>query len=140
MLSIRLSRVGKSSQPSFRVIVQEHTSSPKGKFLESLGNYQPALATKPVKFNVERIQYWISKGAQPSETVAALLKKEGVDGMEKFIKERTQTKKSKKAPAEEKAAPQAAAPAPVAEAAPAEEAPVVAETPAEAPAEETPAA
>lgn len=102
------------------------------------------MATKPVKFNVERIQYWISKGAQPSETVATLLKKEGVAGMEKFIKERTQAKKSKKAPAEEKAAPQAAAPAPVAEAAPAEpveapapaeEAPVVAE----APAEETPA-
>lgn len=90
------------------------------------------MATKPITFNVERIQHWISKGAQPSETVAALLKKEGVNGMDKFIKERTQTKKSKKAPVEPKAAPQAAAP--VAEAPAAEEAP-----PAEAPTEETPA-
>lgn len=92
------------------------------------------MPTKPITFNVERIGYWISKGAQPSETVAALLKKEGVNGMEKFIKERTQTKKSKKAPAEPKAAPQAAAPAPVAEAPVAEEAPAT-----ETAAEETPA-
>jgi len=116
LLTIRLRRVGKHAQPSFRVILQEHTSSPKNKAIEELGYYKPA--ANPIEFSVkmEKIKYWISKGAKPSDTVAVLLKKEGVDGMDKFISPRNKQRKRKgEQPAEAAApapAPKAAAPAP----------------------------
>lgn len=114
MLTIRLRRVGKHAQPSFRVILQEHTSSPKNKAIEELGFYKPA--ANPVEFSVkmDKVKHWISVGAQPSDTVAVLLKKEGVEGMEKFISPRNKQKKGK---GEEKA-PAAAPVAPAAPAAP----------------------
>ena len=132
MLKIRLSRTGKKSQPSFRVVVQEHTAPIKGKFVESLGVYRPSSTPKEIKIDLERAKYWISVGARPSDTVAVLLKKEGVDNMDKFIAPRDKKRKKKKEVPEEEV--KAAAPAPAAEA-PAEEA--KAEEPAaEAPAEE----
>lgn len=132
--------------------MQEHTSPIKGKFVEKVGYYRPTANPKEFNINLERVKYWLSVGAQPSDSVAVLLKTEGVEGLEKHISPRDKAKKKKKAVEEKPAAPAAAAPAPVAEApvaeaAPAEEAPVeeaapVAETPAaeEAPAEEAPAA
>ncbi|MDP2647830.1 MAG: 30S ribosomal protein S16 [Candidatus Yanofskybacteria bacterium] len=71
MLKIRLQRIGKRGQAYFRVIVVEHTKKPKGEFLELLGTYDPHLK----KFNAkkERIEYWISKGAQTSPTANNLL-------------------------------------------------------------------
>lgn len=132
MLKIRLSRVGKKHQPSFRVVVQEHTSAVKGKFIEELGYYRPATKDKELVFNLERVSYWIGNGAQPSDSVAVLLKKQGVSGMEKFIALRNRQKKSKKVveaakPAATPAAPAAAeAPATPAEAPAAPESPVAA--------------
>ena len=69
MLTIRLTRVGKTKQPSYRFIVSEKTHDPWGKALEILGTYQPLM--NPAKFDVdkERVAYWISKGAQCSDTV-----------------------------------------------------------------------
>ena len=96
MLKIRLSRTGKKSQPSFRVVLQEHTASAKGKFIESFGYYHPATDPKIFKVDLERIKYWFSVGAQPSDAVAVLLKNEGVEGMEKFIAPRDKQKKKKK--------------------------------------------
>lgn len=125
MLKIRLSRTGKKSQASYRLLLQEHTSAVKGKFLEVLGHYTPTTKEKVFSFDGERVKYWLSVGAQPSDSVAALLKRNGVEGMEKFMEPRNKKRKSKKAPAEEPApAPVAAAPAPeevVAEEAPAAE-------------------
>lgn len=130
MLNIRLSRVGKNRQPSFRVVVQEHTAAVKGKFIEALGFYRPAINPKEFKVNVDRIKYWLSVGAQPSDTMAVLLKKEGVEGLDRYIAPRDRKRKSKsEAPAEK---PAAAPQAPKAEAK--VEAPAPAEQPAETPA------
>lgn len=73
MLTIRLSRTGKSKEPHFRLIISEKTKDPWGDFLEILGHYNPR--TNPATFDVkeDRLKYWISKGAQVSDTVYNLL-------------------------------------------------------------------
>lgn len=101
MLMIRLQRAGRRNEPHFRIVVTEKTTSPRGKYLESLGFVNPLEKKRSV--DKERALYWISKGAQPSDTVRNLLVSEKVLNMLKVPKH----KKSKKAPA----APQAAAPA-----------------------------
>lgn len=75
MLKIKLTRRGKRHQPVYRVIVAEAKSKRDGKYLESLGHYDPNPNPVVVKIDKERYQYWIGKGAQPTETVANLFKK-----------------------------------------------------------------
>lgn len=113
MLRIRLTRTGKKSQPSFRIVVAEHSKPVKGKYIENLGYYLPARSPKEFKFNQERISYWIKQGAKPSDTLATLLKSNGMSGMEQYITYRTDKKAVKK-----KGGDTASTPAP-AEAAPA---------------------
>lgn len=67
MLKIRLSRIGKRGQAYFRVIVVEHTKKPKGEYLELLGTYNPH--EKVLNVKKDRVEYWVSKGAQTSPTV-----------------------------------------------------------------------
>ena len=97
MLKIRLTRTGKTQQESFRIVVAEHSNAVKGKYLELVGTYNPA--TQPKQFNVkkDRVEYWISKGAQPSDTVAVILKKNGFANMEKYIGTRDKHRKGKNA-------------------------------------------
>lgn len=121
MLVLRLQRTGRKNLPSYRIVAAEKARPVKGKFLEILGHYLPARTTPEIKVDTDRATHWISKGAIPSDTVARLLSKQGMKGMEKYM-ERYTKKRSKKAPAEEPAAPAASAPAPVA-AEPAPEAP-----------------
>lgn len=128
MLAIRLSRTGKKSQPSFRVVLQEHTASAKGKFLEILGHYRPTENPKTFVIKEDRVKHWLSVGARPSDTMAVLLKGAGLEGMEKFIEPRDKKRKSKKETPKEEVKAQPAAPK---EESKAEEAPV--ETPAEEP-------
>jgi len=71
MLSIRLTRTGKKKYPVYSLIVTEKTRDPWGKYTEKLGIYNPHTKTSDIK--AERVQYWISKGAQPSETAHNLL-------------------------------------------------------------------
>lgn len=71
MLVIRLQRVGKKNQPSYRIVLAESTAPVKGKFIEILGNYNPRLKTKA--FEKDRILHWLSKGAKASPTVHNLL-------------------------------------------------------------------
>jgi small subunit ribosomal protein S16 len=124
MLVLRLQRTGRKNLASYRLVVAEKARAAKGKFLEILGHYLPQQNPKVFKVEQDKVSAWISKGAIPSETVARLLKREGMKGMEKYIT-RYAKQKSKNAP-EEVAAPAAAAPAaPVAEA-PAAEAPAAA--------------
>lgn len=78
MLTIRLQRNGKKGQPSYRLIISEKAKATNSSVLEYLGYYQPANKNKTLELNKERIQYWISKGAQTSETVNNLLVKEGI--------------------------------------------------------------
>jgi small subunit ribosomal protein S16 len=109
LLKIRLSRSGKKGQPSFRVLVQEHTSAVKGgRVVEEIGYYLPA--TNPKVFNVkkERVTYWMGVGAKPSPSLAVLLKKDGFSDMEKYLEPAKKKAKKKKAPAEEPAPSQAA--------------------------------
>ena len=67
MLMIKLSRFGKKKQPTFRLLVVEKAKDPWGDFLENLGNYNPR--TKKAELKVERIKYWLSVGAQPTDSV-----------------------------------------------------------------------
>lgn len=133
MLVIRLTRTGKKNQPSYRVVVTEKTNPVKGKFLEILGHYNPRLKEKSL--DGERIKYWISKGAQVSDTVHNLLVNEKVIDAAK-VKAWRPKKKTQEA---NKAAAAAKAEAlKIEEAAPAEEAKE--EVPAEEPAKEEPVA
>lgn len=96
MLAIRFSRIGKKEQPSFRLIVQEKTSSPKRDALDIVGYYHPSKQPKLVKLEKEKIEKWIKNGARPSDSVASLLKKNGFANMDKFIGPRDKKLKSKK--------------------------------------------
>lgn len=73
MLSIRLSRVGKRKQPFYRLIVTDRARDPWGKSLEILGNFNARTQPATLNFKVERIKYWLSKGAQATDTVWNLL-------------------------------------------------------------------
>src|SRR3984957_17898675 len=77
MLKIRMQRVGRINQASYRIVVTEHTASPKaGKFVEKLGTYNPH--TKARTLDEARVKYWISVGAQPSATMHNMLIGAGV--------------------------------------------------------------
>lgn len=110
MLVIRLSRIGKKGQPHFRLIVQEKTLSPKKKAVEILGNYAPAHTPKMIELKDERIKHWIKMGAQPSDTVAALLKKKGFANMDQYLAPRNKQRKSTKDTGKEEAPEKSKAP------------------------------
>lgn len=145
MLVIRLQRTGRRNQVAYRIVVAEHSAPVKGRVVDSVGMYNPS-EQKKINFDAAKIEDWISKGAKPSDTVASLLKANGMKGMEKFVGRRD-LKRAKKNPSEEEQAAAEAAAAPAAEEGDAEEAPAPAEEPAaeaapaeeSAPAEEAPA-
>lgn len=72
---IRMKRVGAKNAPYFRIVVADSRSPRDGKFIEEIGTYQPLKPGENYKLDLERAKHWISKGAQPSETVASFLKK-----------------------------------------------------------------
>jgi small subunit ribosomal protein S16 len=72
---IRMKRVGAKNAPVFRIVVADGRSPRDGKFIELLGTYQPRKKGDNYTLNLERAKYWLSKGAQPSETVASFIKK-----------------------------------------------------------------
>ena len=76
MLNIRLNRVGRKNKAYFRVVVQEHTVAPGGRHVEVLGSYDPH--AKQAVLKTDRIAYWLSQGAQLSDTMHNLLVREGV--------------------------------------------------------------
>jgi len=83
MLKIRFLKVGKKNQPVFRIVVTDKKNPPQaGRFLEILGNYNPI--TKHKNLKSERIKYWLSNGAQPSESVHNLLVREKIIKGEKI--------------------------------------------------------
>jgi small subunit ribosomal protein S16 len=75
MLSIRLRRTGTTKRPYYRVVVADSRAWRDGRFLEVLGHYDPRRNPAVVKIDSERAQFWIGKGARPSETVRSLLKR-----------------------------------------------------------------
>ncbi len=77
---IRLKRIGRRHRPAYRLTVVDGRKQRDGRVLEELGAYDPLCADEErvVNFNRERIEYWLSVGALPSETVGRLLKKQGI--------------------------------------------------------------
>jgi small subunit ribosomal protein S16 len=73
-VSIRLRRTGSTRKPSYRVVVADSRSPRDGRFIEILGHYNPLTSPPTVKINREKVQSWIAKGAQPSNTVKKLIK------------------------------------------------------------------
>lgn len=79
MLSIRLRRTGAAKRPYYRVVVADSRATRDGRFVEVLGHYDPRPDPAVVKIDTERANYWLSKGAQPSDTVRSLLKRSPVE-------------------------------------------------------------
>jgi small subunit ribosomal protein S16 len=75
LLRIRLTRMGAKKKPFYRVVVSEQRQARDGSFVEIVGHYNPRTNPPSIELNHERVQYWMDRGAQPSETVSSLLKK-----------------------------------------------------------------
>lgn len=75
MVRLRLSRVGAKKKPHYRIVAADARSPRDGRFIEKLGFYNPTTNPKMLQVNLERVDYWISMGAQPSDTVGHLIKR-----------------------------------------------------------------
>ncbi len=75
MLKIRLRRAGSRQDPSYRVVVSDSRSTPRGSFLASLGDYDPCTEPVTIRIDVAKAEEWIRQGAHASETVKSLLEK-----------------------------------------------------------------
>ena len=78
MVTMRLSRIGSKKRPYYRIVVIDKRRARNGRFLEVLGQYNPIANPVQMEINSERAQYWLSKGAQPSETVQSILRKKEI--------------------------------------------------------------
>lgn len=78
MLVIRLSRTGKSKQPQYRIVVQEHTQDPWAPAQEVVGTFNPRTEPKTLELKKDRIEFWLSKGAKPSATLHNIFVDEGI--------------------------------------------------------------
>ena len=73
-VKIRLKRIGTKNTPVFRIVVADSRSPRDGKFIEELGTYHPEKKGSNFTLDLDRARYWVSHGAQPSETVASFIK------------------------------------------------------------------
>jgi small subunit ribosomal protein S16 len=74
-VKIRMKRIGAKNKPAFRIVVADSRSPRDGKCIEELGTYQPLKKGDNVTLDLERARYWVSQGAQPSDTVASFIRK-----------------------------------------------------------------
>jgi small subunit ribosomal protein S16 len=77
MVTIRLARAGATKRPFYHIVVTDSRNRRDGRFIERIGFFNPVAGDKvaePTRINMERVQYWLSRGAQPSERVAQLIK------------------------------------------------------------------
>lgn len=77
MVKIRLRRMGAKKRPFYRVVVADSRSPRDGRFIESVGHYNPLTEPATIVLNQEKIGYWISKGAQPTDVVRKLIDRAG---------------------------------------------------------------
>jgi len=136
-MKIRLARGGSKKRPFYRIVAADSRMPRDGRYIERLGTYNPLLpkdSEERVKMNMERVQHWLEKGAQPTDRIARMLEAAGVrEKAERSNPQKGEPGEKAKARAEEKAAKDAE---PEEEEAPAEEAPVEEAAAEEAPAEE----
>ena len=78
MVAMRLTRIGSKKRPYYRIVVIDKRKARNGRFLEVLGQYNPLANPAQVELNSERAQYWLSKGAEPSDTVRSILRKKEI--------------------------------------------------------------
>jgi len=78
LLRIRLRRTGKKKQPSYRLVVADSRAPRDGNFVETIGLYDPLTDPPTIRIKEDRARDWMSKGAQPSETVAKLMRRQGI--------------------------------------------------------------
>ena len=76
MLAIRLMRMGAKKSPSYRVVVKEKLSKRDGAYVENVGFYNPTRDPAEVRLDLERVNYWIERGAQPTDTVRDLIRQQ----------------------------------------------------------------
>lgn len=81
-VKIRLNRFGAKKNPFYRIVVADSRAPRDGRFIEILGNYDPAKTPAAINVNEEKVLEWLGKGAQPTDTVRSLLSKQGI--MAKF--------------------------------------------------------
>jgi small subunit ribosomal protein S16 len=74
LLAISLMRTGAKKKPSYRIVVKEKRSKRDGAYLENLGTYSPTRPSGDINLKLDRVRYWIQKGAQPTQTVDRLIK------------------------------------------------------------------
>ena len=82
MVKIRLRRMGMKKQPSYRIVIADSRAPRDGKYIESIGFYNPRTEPPTIQINEERALYWLGVGAQPTDSVVRLLEKTGI--MQKF--------------------------------------------------------
>ena len=75
MVKIRLRRMGAKKAPYYRIVVADSRAPRDGRFIEEVGTYNPDAEGEKLKVNMDRVQYWIANGAQPTDTVRGLIKK-----------------------------------------------------------------
>jgi small subunit ribosomal protein S16 len=78
MVRIRLRRTGRKKTPTYRIVVADSQSPRDGRFIEIIGQYAPRQGNTAVNLDAARANYWLDKGAQPSDTVRSLLRRAGV--------------------------------------------------------------
>lgn len=86
MLRIRLTRTGKKHQPTYRIVVAEHSAPIKGRFIDILGYYLPTRTPKVLEVDGDKVKHWISVGAQATDTVHNLLVSKGILTTKRNIK------------------------------------------------------
>ena len=75
MVRLRLTRMGRKKQPFYRIVAADSRAPRDGRFIESIGHYNPMLNPPEIKIDLERVDYWLGVGASPSDTVSSLIKR-----------------------------------------------------------------
>jgi small subunit ribosomal protein S16 len=75
---MRLSRAGSKKKPYYHIVIMDSRKRRDGRYIEKIGSYDPIKPEDQVTLNAERVQYWYQKGAQPSETVRSIIRKQGI--------------------------------------------------------------
>ena len=78
MVKIRLMRIGAKKAPFYRLVIAEESSRRDGRYIENVGYYNPATNPQVVNFKEDRVLYWLSSGATPTETARSLLRRQGL--------------------------------------------------------------
>lgn len=108
-VKMRLTRLGDKKAPFYRIVVADSRAARDAKYIDLIGTYNPLTSTDQVKIDAEKAQTWLKNGAQPTDTVKALLKKAGVEAKKAEKKEKPAKKAATKSAAKTTAAKKPAA-------------------------------